>query len=48
MLPPTGVALLDAVRNDWYYCYLVPLSGIATFAAVFINWIAMKFFRHNY
>ena len=47
VLPPTGVSLLDAMRDDWFYCYLVPLVGPTTFIAVYMNWVAMKFFRHN-
>ena len=47
VLPPTGVSLLDAMRDDWFYCYLVPMVGPTTFIAVYMNWVAMKFFRHN-
>ena len=46
-LPYTGFALLDAVKDDHHYCYLmlalIPASGIFIYA----NWLSLKFFRHN-
>lgn len=47
LLPPTGVWMLDAMRDDWYYCYLVPMVGPVTFLTIYVNWMSMKFFRHN-
>ena len=39
-----GVDFLDDYR---YYSYLPPMLLPVTFVAVFGNWVAMKFFRHN-
>lgn len=46
-LPPTGNALVDAISHDWYYSQLVVLTIPVTLVAVFVNWLSMKFFRHN-
>ena len=45
-LPPTGVRLLDAVREDTYFCLLVPMLVPTTLIAVYANWVSMKFFKH--
>ena len=45
--PPTGILLLDMFRNDWYYAYLLPLSLPVMVIAVYVNWLGLKFFRHN-
>ncbi|KAJ2696756.1 hypothetical protein H4R19_005710 [Coemansia spiralis] len=46
-IPYTGVAFLDAVKDDRYFCLLMPITGLSFGFAVFWNWIGMKFFRHN-
>lgn len=46
LLPPTGVRLLDAVREDLYFCLLLPMMLPTTLIAVYANWVSMKFFKH--
>jgi phosphatidylinositol glycan anchor class Y biosynthesis protein len=46
-LPPTGHPLIDFLANDWYYALLIPMTVPVTLVAVYLNWLAMKFFRHN-
>ncbi|RKP26975.1 phosphatidylinositol N-acetylglucosaminyltransferase subunit Y-domain-containing protein [Syncephalis pseudoplumigaleata] len=46
-MPDTGSAILDWIRNDQYYCLLVPLSLPLFIYAVTCNWMGMKLFRHN-
>ncbi|KAI3635947.1 hypothetical protein MIR68_006012 [Amoeboaphelidium protococcarum] len=46
-MPYTGNKLLDAIKDDHYYCYLVPITIPVTLAAIVMNWMGMKFFRHN-
>ncbi|KAJ2722651.1 hypothetical protein GGI07_003178 [Coemansia sp. Benny D115] len=46
-MPVTGVWWLDAVKEDRYFCLLVPITGLSFTFAVFWNWLGMKFFRHN-
>ena len=38
---------LAFVQKDTYYCILLPLLIPTTFMAVYVNWLSMKFFRHN-
>ncbi|KAJ1719448.1 multisubstrate pseudouridine synthase 7 [Coemansia erecta] len=47
VMPHTGVAVLDAVKDDHYYCLLLPVSALSFVIAVFCNWLGMKYFRHN-
>ena len=46
-LSPTGNKLLDFIAQDWYYPMVLALTMPVTLVAVFINWLSMKFFRHN-
>lgn len=46
-LPVTGNPLLDFLRGDYYYPLLVPMTVTVTLVGVYLNWLAMKFFRHN-
>ena len=47
LLPRTGISVLDAVRDDEYYCFLVPLTIVPTLVAIYLNWVGMMFFKHN-
>ncbi|KAJ1735466.1 hypothetical protein LPJ61_000532 [Coemansia biformis] len=46
-MPYTGIAFLDTVKDDRYFCLLMPITGLSFGFAVFWNWLGMKFFRHN-
>ncbi|KXS17951.1 hypothetical protein M427DRAFT_68116 [Gonapodya prolifera JEL478] len=47
MMPDTGWVILDAIKHDNYYCYLVPLT-IPT-AVIFggFNWVGYEQFVNN-
>ena len=47
LMPDTGIFLLDFVKGDFYFCYLFPLLLLPTYIVVYINWLAMKFFKNN-
>jgi hypothetical protein len=47
MMPITGIALLDAIKEDNYYCFLCPLCIPTTIIAIYINWMSLKFFKAN-
>ena len=47
LLGPTGNYLLDFIRDDEYYCFLLPLMLPVTVIALYCNWVSMKFFRHS-
>ncbi|KAK9811712.1 hypothetical protein WJX72_008827 [[Myrmecia] bisecta] len=39
--------LLLFLRDDEYYHLLVPLTIPVSIIAVFLNWMSLKFFKHN-
>ena len=39
--------LLLALERDVYYCDLVPLTIPVTILVSYVNWVSLKFFRHN-
>jgi len=43
----TGHVLLDFIREDAYYCLLIPLLIPTTVIIVYLNWVSIKFFRHT-
>lgn len=47
LMPPMDHPLLDAIREDSHYCYLVPLTIYPSCAALYMSWVSLKFFRHN-
>eukprot|EP00696_Hemimastix_kukwesjijk_P011617 gnl/Hemi2/24569_TR8265_c0_g1_i1.p2 gnl/Hemi2/24569_TR8265_c0_g1~~gnl/Hemi2/24569_TR8265_c0_g1_i1.p2 ORF type:complete len:102 (-),score=14.59 gnl/Hemi2/24569_TR8265_c0_g1_i1:345-650(-) len=47
IIPLTGHPLFDWIARDWYYCLLVPLLIPVAMFVGYLNWMAMKFFRHN-
>eukprot|EP00026_Physarum_polycephalum_P021850 Phypoly_transcript_25421.p1 GENE.Phypoly_transcript_25421~~Phypoly_transcript_25421.p1 ORF type:complete len:103 (+),score=12.88 Phypoly_transcript_25421:96-404(+) len=46
-MPHTGNKILDFIKEDYYYCMLVPATIPVTVIAVYLNWLSLKFFRHN-
>jgi hypothetical protein len=47
LLPDTGYWILDFIKHDYYYCYLVPLLLLPTYAVIWLNWIASQIYEHN-
>jgi hypothetical protein len=47
LIPDTGIFVIDFMKNDYYFCYLLPLMLLPTYIVVYINWLAMKFFKNN-
>ncbi|CAM0955805.1 unnamed protein product [Alopecurus aequalis] len=45
-LPPPDNWFLLAIRNDRYYCLLVPLTVPVIIVAVYLHWMSMKMFKH--
>ena len=46
LLPPTGVSLLDWIREDTYYCVLVLMMIPVSLLKVYTSWLSMSFFKH--
>ena len=47
LMPDTGIGLLDHVKHDQYFCYLLPLSVLPTYLFVYVNWLSLAYFQHN-
>nr|KYP37284.1 hypothetical protein KK1_041539 [Cajanus cajan] len=46
LLPPSNIALISGLQNDWYYSFLVPLTLPIILVAVYFHWLSMKLFKH--
>ena len=46
-VPPTGNRFLDWLREDQYYCLLVPLTVPVTLAASYFTWFTKMLFQRN-
>ena len=46
-VPGTGNWLIDWLREDQYYCLLVPLTVPVTLVASYLTWFTNKLFQHN-
>ncbi|KAL5040470.1 hypothetical protein RTP6_007473 [Batrachochytrium dendrobatidis] len=48
MIPAdTQHKVLKWIRDDTYYCYLIPILGPVFVFFIFFNWLGMKYFRQN-
>ena len=48
VMRPTGYWLVDWMREDQYYCILVPLSAVPiTQLARYLRWFTNSLFRYN-
>ncbi|KAI8898371.1 hypothetical protein BC833DRAFT_620375 [Globomyces pollinis-pini] len=43
----SSIRILNVFSNDHYYCYLLPALGPMFSFLVLLNWLGMKYFRHN-
>ena len=47
MLPYSGYSFLDAIKNDEFFCYFIPLSILPTYLVIYLVWLSMTFFENN-
>jgi phosphatidylinositol glycan anchor class Y biosynthesis protein len=47
LLPDSGNVVVDFIKRDYYFCYLIPLSIIPTYMVVYLNWLAIRHFEQN-
>jgi hypothetical protein len=38
---------VSRLGQDWYYTLLVPMGIPVNLVAVYLNWLSLKFFKHN-
>ena len=46
-MPYTGNKILDWIKDDEYYCCLIPCTMLSTVIFMYFNWVSMKYFRHS-
>lgn len=46
-IPQTNIYILDQMKKDAYFCYLIPLLIVPTYIVIYLNWLSMKLFQHN-
>ncbi|KAL1199123.1 hypothetical protein V5N11_014622 [Cardamine amara subsp. amara] len=46
LFPLSDNLIIQAIQNDRYYCFLVPLTLPALLVAVYFHWLSMKLFKH--
>jgi len=47
IMPATGAQILDAIKEDDYFCFLLPLMILPTFVVVYLNWFAYQMYQNN-
>ena len=47
LLPYSGNEVLDVVKDDVYFCYLIPLILLPTLIMIYLNWLSFEHFRQN-
>ena len=45
-MPYTGHVVIDWIKDDEYYCVLIPILIPVTVVFMYLNWLSMKFFKH--
>jgi hypothetical protein len=45
--PDFGNSVIIFFKNDYYFCYLVPLAIIPSYLIIYLNWLAMRHFEQN-
>ena len=46
-VPATGYWLVDEMKNDNYYCYLIPIMILPTYIVIYLNWLSLRVFESN-
>jgi len=46
-LPDTDYYILNLIKYDYYYCYMIPLSIIPTYFVYYLNWLCISLLESN-
>ena len=46
-MPYTGNKILDWIKDDEHYIFLLPSMIVTMMVFAYWNWVSMKIFRHN-
>ena len=47
LIPISANPIIRWFQEDYFYCYLMPILVPAHFFFMLVNWLGMKYFRHN-
>lgn len=47
MTPESGIYILDLIKYDHYYCYILPLLIIPTYFMIYVYWLCYNLFENN-
>lgn len=47
LFPLSDIRWIKAIQEDEYYCYLLPLMIVPTYAIMYLNWLSMTIFLNN-
>lgn len=47
VMPYTGNPILDWIKDDDYYCALLPALFPISIGFAYLSWVSMKFFKHS-
>ena len=47
LMPDTGIFVLDIIKHDYYFCYLIPLMILPTLIVIYLKWLSMSLFKHT-
>ena len=45
--PDSQLPFASILKNDFYYCYLIPLTLLPTYFVLYLNWLSMQYFESN-
>ena len=46
LMPQTDHVILDWIKDDLFYCCIVPSYMMCMLPLLYFNWSSMKYFRH--
>ena len=46
-VPDSGISVIDFLKYDQYYIYLLPIMILPTYIVIYLNWMAIRMFEHN-
>ncbi len=47
LLPDSQYSFINVIKDDYYFCYLLPLAILPTYLIIYFNWLAFTHFQQN-
>lgn len=45
--PKSDFVIIRIFQNDHFYCYFIPVQLLTLWIFMLLNWLGMKYFKHN-